>query len=378
MSDPVIPFYLSVSGDSPVELSNTVWRKDAIRVGRFVARNPIDGTDLRLDVTPNRLAKWVESFSQMKTNGVSVDLTIDHKRGAEAKRGTVTGMHIVGDRLMFDATPADEASQTLMARCPEVSVEIEPAFRDGEGREYGEAITAISICRKPVVPGQQPFERIAASRTSGDSNTTQPPLLMFSCNTPAHNKTPNEESTDMLTKEQIVKAKKTLGLDDKATDAQVAQKIMLSLDSAVQLAETKTKLDESEGVRKKLSGDLEALKLKSEPIKLSREVEVLSKRALSSDLNALVESACITPAVRDKLLPELSKPIMLSIPDGSDQPNFSVIVDALKGNKAAELATLLGEKTGSQTVNLSRQTPGDDAAGNVLVADAQSRAKAAS
>ncbi|MBL4699646.1 MAG: hypothetical protein JKX85_00170, partial [Phycisphaeraceae bacterium] len=88
----------------------------------------------------------------------------------------------------------------------------------------------------------------------------------------------------------------------------------------------------------------------------------------------------ITPAVKAKLMPELCKPIMLSIADGADRPNYAVIVDALAENKASDLAKLLGEQSGVQTFTLSRSTPGNDGTSsdgsNPLTADAQARSDA--
>lgn len=377
MNDLLVPFALAFTGTEPVCLSTTGsrrFRKDAIRVGKFVARNPIDGTDLHLNVTPERISKWIAANKLMRDNGVSVDLTKDHKRGADSKIGSVDELLAEGDVLHFDLTAADDDAAKLLQRCPEVSIEIEPNVKDGKGNVYGEAITAITVCRKPVIPGQQPFIPIAASREV-QSDTAAPPLIIFSRNQPDEPLPKNQES-DMLTKEQRAEAIKKLGLKNDATDKQVTDAIMLSLDTAPgsqdKIIELQTELDKSKQANTDLQAKLDA---GDKPITLSREVEVMSKRMLKGDLDKLVEQGCIAPAVVEKLMPELSKPIMLSIGAGADEPNYATIVNALAENKG--LADLLGEQTGGQTLTLSRQVPGgDDGTGNALLDDLKSHADA--
>lgn len=154
------PIIVNDRGCDPIKLSTSGrrYRKDAIRVGNFTARNPVDGSDVELNVTPERMLGWLNQFQAMKHDDRRIDLTVDHKRGAEAVRGQVTNMEIDGDTLYFECEAADDDAAALLGRCPQVSVEIEPPTT-----MYGEAITAISVCRKPVVGGQGAFERIAAS-----------------------------------------------------------------------------------------------------------------------------------------------------------------------------------------------------------------------
>jgi len=249
MMDPQVPFVLNTTGGTQPEKlaadqgNKPRYRKDAIRVGHFIARNPIDGSDLKLDVTPERLQQWAERFNQMRKNGVRVDLTVDHKRGAEAVRGDVTGMRLDGDRLLFDAEPADQESETLLQRCPEVSVEIDPDARDGQGNRYGEAIKAISVCRNAVVTDQQPFQRIAASqdpsRSAGDF------ALWFA---PQSGGDPKENSNTgshaLFTDEQKKQVRQKLGLDENATDEKLATGILSALDQAAEASQADKKLQE--------------------------------------------------------------------------------------------------------------------------------------
>lgn len=357
MSKPLlIPFALAVSGADPVFSDNKKtprrFRKDAIRVGKFIARNPIDGSDIELDVTPDRINKWHGAFSRMQANGVKVDLTVDHKSGAEAKRGEIINMLIDGDTLLFDSDLVDDDSVLLAQRCPEVSVEIEPGYKDGKGNEYGEAITAITICRKPVVPDQGPFLPIAASQ----SNRTDDQRFLIFCANSTQNANTGSETT-MFSEEQLKGIRQQLGLAEDIKDEEVASKIVASLQTVGEADKAKKDLTAAQTKITELEGKLEKANAGDKPITLSREVEVLSKRALSQDIKGLIDAGSITPACGEKLTGLLSTTVMLSIPAGADNPNYAGIIDALKENKVDELAKILGEKTGGQVVQLSRDTP---------------------
>jgi hypothetical protein len=142
-----------------------LYRKDVIRTGRWF----VPHMGVWLDVDAARLDHWAQQFTRMKAAGVSVDLTVDHRSGAEAKRGETLRLEREGDTLYAVVRPADEDSEALLRRCGEVSIEVERELIDGRGTKFSDAITAVSVCRKPVVTGQQPFERIAASRSTTDS-----------------------------------------------------------------------------------------------------------------------------------------------------------------------------------------------------------------
>lgn len=146
------------------------YRKDVIRTGRFF----VPKMRLWLEVTPDRMDRWVSTFDLMRRRGVKVDLTLDHldPGSAESKRGELVRLQRLGDTLYADVEVADAETELLLARCPEVSLELDQGFQDGLGNTYDEALTAVTICRQPVVPGQQPFLKIAASLRGGAAAPT--------------------------------------------------------------------------------------------------------------------------------------------------------------------------------------------------------------
>lgn len=135
------------------------FHKDLIRVGRFV--HPTEGWTI--DVTVDRLETWLSAFQKMRANGVDIEVTADHSDDAEAVRGYMIDAFIEDDTLFGVLEMRGEKGIELAEVVKNVSVEIAPDFTDGKGRHYGDTITAVAIGQKPVVPGQRPFERIAAS-----------------------------------------------------------------------------------------------------------------------------------------------------------------------------------------------------------------------
>ncbi len=166
-----------------------VLRKDFIREGKWTIKT--QGNVLPVD--KSRIKKWETNFKLFRERGISVPLTIDHIQvtdsagkpvlrkltpgQAEAKRGNVVNLFEQNGLGMCDVVPSDKEAETLMLRCPEVSLEMEKDFVDGHGNYYDEVITAITLTPIPIVPGQKMEwervdysnpEKIAASRDPRD------------------------------------------------------------------------------------------------------------------------------------------------------------------------------------------------------------------
>lgn len=101
-----------------------------------------------------------DNFDAMTANGVKVPIVDDHKETAAGARGYMVGyrekdgwfeplLQFIGDDAI------------RMAARNEISLGIKP-FTDGEGKEYGIAITHCGLTPSPVVPGQDGLR--AASR----------------------------------------------------------------------------------------------------------------------------------------------------------------------------------------------------------------------
>lgn len=354
-------------GITPGTATSRRFRKDAIRVGSY----DVPGLG---PVSQQRLGLWADMFGLMRERGVSVPLTVDHLPAskAEAKRGSIVGMLVEGDRLMFDTEVPDEECETLLGRCPEVSVEITPNFRDGKGNLYPEAITAISLTPVPIVPGQEPFQRIAASRTAANgagSGTAESLVYRLSVHSPAAS-----ETSAMFSADQLKQLRTTLGVGDDVKDDQLAPKVLEALTSgktaASGLTEAATNLSRVSTERDTLKTQVESLQKGKAPEVDPDTIEEAADNR-KTKLSRLVETGRLTPAAlkvaEQKLVGEAGKRPAICLSRkaathaGLSEPIADTVIAILEANDPAELAKLLGQRTGGQTVSLSRQTPGGDA-----------------
>lgn len=403
--------------------------KDVIRTGRWW----VPRLQAWLNVTPERMDQWVKTCKLMLDRGVSVDVTADHAEGAEAKRGQITELYRDGDKLMMKCNFADPASLQLAQRCPEVSLELEQDFEDGHGNKYDEAITAVTITRQPVIPGQEPFKKIAASRPRG----------RVICLSAADSKGGNSDSSTRNSKmaeennsvsgisEQDVKdLARILNVDAEGSVEEIFKRILAEAreldgdskdEDAGEMAEMaelgpapgsagakamwaqvsdagkKTKKGGYSGMKGKwvkmglsLHAVVDVLEdAKAAKLELSRKgspeidpdaLEMAADGA-TTKLQGLVDACKITPACRDRLSQLMvgksgeGKGIYLSrkaaTHAGLASPIATAIIDALGTNEPGEIVRLQGEKSKSQKVTLSRQVPGGDAGLSQADKDAQ-------
>lgn len=341
-----------------------LFRKPVIRVGKFHVPLPA-GRMFELDVTPERLTKWAANFARMKQAGVRTDLTRDHERSATARLGDVLDLKVDGDQLIATAKPADDDAAKLLDRCPEVSIEIEPNYRDGSGNVYDEAVTAVSVVRQPVVPDQQPWERIAASLNSRTTDRTV--LLMASDDQtePTGDATTDPTgATSMFSADQIKTIRERLKLGRDINDEQLPDKVLASLQTlSDDRAKAASDLEAAQKQIEELRQQNKQLVEKSEPIKLGRDVEGVLQEAVDARLEMLIQEARITPAAAKKLGDQIKAggALMLSREsNGGNRSRAMEILDALRENDPVQLAKIVGEKTGLQLGRLADPLQDDD------------------
>jgi hypothetical protein len=370
-------YYLSLPETAQFNKTDAPRRflKDVIRAGQFF----VPHMGIWLDVDTKRIDDWVTQFSRMHANGVNVPLTIDHAQTADAVRGSITRLFRQGDELMMECEVPDDDSAALLARCPHVSLELEKKVKDGTGASYDEAVTAVTITPKPVVPDQQPFQRIAASRDgaadpSGKNDVVV--LRLTAIKDPQHKGAPLNpaRSTPMpvtLTAEQATALMTALGISG-VPDDQVAGKLV---EGVTGLA---TKVKGHDTTIASLNTELTTVKASLTEAGKAKmpeiDVDALEEAADSTKtkLGLLVEKAKITPAVKAKLegiflgsdgkRPAICLSRKAAAHAGLPAPIARAVIEALEDNDAAALSKTLGEKAGPQTVRLSRDIPdGGDA-----------------
>lgn len=319
------------------------FRKDAVKVGTY--SHPHDGWTETFDAA--RMDRWCSTFAQMRENGVNVTFVEDHKN-PDARSGKIRGyiedMYREGDDLMVVVEAIGEDGIKLCETCKEVSAEIE-SFTDGKGNSYEDAILSIAACELPVIGGQRPFERIAASCIGNKSNK-KIPILRLASDTPG--------DTDMTPLLEAIG--KLVGADDITDDNAVEKMLAFGTSHTEQGAEVTT-----------LKGQLADLQTKAGKGKMPEvDEDVLEDlaEAREGELDALVTAGNITPAARKGIAaaiigdPGKRRTLGLSTKVakhlGFTTPIAKQIIDALKENDPAVLMRLR-EQTGPQRLSLTHE-----------------------
>ena len=323
------------------------FRKDMISVG--VYRHPYH--EWSMDVTPERMDKWVATFSVMRANGIDIEVVVDHSMDAEAVRGYLVDMFREGDTLYGIHELIGEDSIKLAQTVKNVSVLIEKEYVDGKGVSYGEAITHSSIVQQPVVPGQEGFVPIAASR--GVNSPTS--IFVLSVEGTNNKQNPQEKT---MTAEMLKQIREILGAGEDFTEENMLTRLAERI-----TADTDEKLKLSKDMAE-LKGQVESLKSKDKTAS-KVDPDILDDRAENAEekIDGLVEKAKITPKVAASLKeilvgePTKRNAYMLSRKvSGTDKSVTYKILGALAENDSVEL----GEKTKSQSLSMSRSVPNAD------------------
>ena len=325
-----------------------LFKKDMLKIG--VYEHPVFGWTL--DITEERLHRFVAAFKSMREAGVDVEVPLDHSSSAAANLGYVVDMFVEPDEdgvltLYGMHEIRGEEAINIIERNKNVSVLIDKDFKDGKANSYGEAIVHSSVVQQPVLPGQGDFEAVDVAASKCVAGKI--PVLTLSKLT---------RSTDM--DEKTLKfLRELLGAGDEVT----AENVLSRLEG--RFNETKEKMSKLDEKVVTLTGEVESLKAsKSGDDKTASKIDPNLAEQMGTtgeqQLSLLVEAGKITPAVKDKLCSVLvgksgSRNVMaMSIGDNSEPSILTSVVEALKDNDVV----LLNEKTGLQVMEMSRQIPG--------------------
>lgn len=319
-----------------------IFKKEMLSVGHYI--HPV--WEWHLDITEDRLHRFVSTFRQMKENGVDVEVPIDHSLSAADNYGYVVDMSVEknsrGVLAIFGLHKMlEDEGISLAKRNKNVSVLIERDFVDGKGNHYGEAITHSSIVQQPVVPGQDDFEAVAASIIDKSSL----PVLFLSI------------GEKQMNEEMLKKFRELLGTDDSLTAENALSRLEEHINGlSNQKGELQKQIVDLKAEVDQLKASSKANSTVSIDPNLAEQMGVTAEERLS----LLVQKGKITPAVKDKLAASLvgvsgKRNVMaLSIGKDGSKSVLSMVIDALQENDPVKL----GEQTGAQV--LSRQVPGDE------------------
>lgn len=323
------PTSATVQGDDGVPRRK--FRKDLIKTGTYVK----DSEGIEFQITSDTLRHWVQQFSQMKANGVKVPIPSGHKNAGDAdkNRGYVEDIFIVGDMLVMSCEMIGKEGIEAAAKS-DVSIYSPEDLKDGHGTVYERPIEHVALCTDPVVPGLGEFIPLAASQSA------------------------KGKAMDLK------KIKEVFNIEEDLTPENV-EALVLS-----KHADTVKTLEELGAKLKVLEVSLE----KKDGPKPDPQLVSLSSDNRKMKLEGLVAAGRITPAV----LAKLSKlyvdhiPVALSLSNGTAN-QFDLVFEALKENDPV----VLKEMTGKQVTLSALDNPVEGDKPNMLVADAERRAKEA-
>jgi hypothetical protein len=327
--------------------------KTILKVGHY--EHPTDGWEF--DVTPDRLEGYAKTFSQMQSNGVDVGVVKDHSFKADSSLGFITDMFVDGDELKAVHELRGHDAIALAQKLPRTSVYIDPAFKDGTGKEYGEAIVHNSIGQAPVVPGMTD-EFVPIDKEHKAAIFSYAGELKFSQEgDPEGGDGSASGDSDTLSPETMKLVAEKLGVDvddDEALKAAVKQ----LLDG-----ETPTEEDFEKAVADALDALEEGGGLE-DPKDLDPDTANLLAESVETIAASCVEKGALLPVVKDGLVKLLVGPegerngfALSARVSGSKRPLAMAIFDLLAKNDPIKLA----EKTGAQVIAASRTDPDADA-----------------
>ena len=326
------------------------FRKDAVKVGTYW--HPKAGWIE--EFSADRMDRWCAAFGKMKANGVPVEFFADHDptttKRSDDIRGYVDDMWRDGNELMVVVEAVGEDGIKLCETCRNVSAEIEREFKDSKRNEYGEVIAALVACEKPIITGQRPFERIAASHHNGEQK------IAVLVELPDGGEIPNEDG-DM--DKQLLSLIGKLGDTDDVTEDN-------ALTVLGEVAEaSKTKDEEIVTLKADLTAE-QAKKASGKMPEVDEDVLEDIGETRTTELSLLVAEGKITPAVAKKLSTILigasGKRLTFGLSTkaakafGLDAPLAKQVIEALKLNDPVKL----GEKTRSQTLSLVCPDPDEN------------------
>lgn len=328
--------------------SSLLFRKELIHVGRHVK------DDKEIVVTDDLVDHWVSTFREMRDDGLSVPVPVEHTTDPEKNRGHVVemerGVNSQGLVALYGYIEFIDEDAARLAKSAKVSIYMPPEFSSGKGKTYDKPITHVALTDYPVVAPMDEWEPIAAS---------------FS-----------KETVMKLT--QAVKA--ALGKlkfeydeekDDEESLAQALGKAVAKLaeDEEKREEEAAKAANDDEGKEDKSASDDE----KKEMSISMAHVEML-KENREAKLDRLVEKGAITPAVKKRLMEKFGseKTLRLSLSSERYDDGFSDVIESLRDNDPVVLGSQTGGQSGRTAVALSREHM--DPAKNPLIADANRRA----
>ena len=149
------------------------WRKSA-RDGKYI--HPTKGFEL--SITAERRKAWANNIKEANRAGVEIPVVEDHKESASNTLGYVIDARNNGEWYEELHQYLGQSACDLALR-NKISIGIDPDFKDGTGKRYGESVRHSAVTPIPVIPGTGDAEPLFASRGAAvDSDLFLPAALL--------------------------------------------------------------------------------------------------------------------------------------------------------------------------------------------------------
>jgi hypothetical protein len=367
------------AGNWPSEVAGqpaTYFWKEMIHAGNYV--HPTRG--YALDVDQNRLVRWAATGERMLAAGVPIPINCDHSDRARDVVGYVKQFKVDGDQLLGLCQFIGPDAALTAAR-NWVSVGINPDFKDGEARKWGEAIVHLALTPVPVVPDQGGF--LAAARDgeigdtlilAADTEPTPPPQAASASapsNAPAGAEDGEDAEVDVAcTAAQLALLQQLLpgGADLSGEDclARIIQHLQALADSDEDDDEDD---DEEPDLSVQLAGQLSAANQRIAelsariPAAPGPELQAALVEVARAKFDAAVNRGGLSPAARDRLVAALVQSTdgtanVLALSRAANPGGQSALALAIADILLENQAISLGSATGLQT--LPRAVPGEE------------------
>ena len=329
-------------------LSDGRFRKEVIREGTWVhpTRN------FRLAVTRDRMQRWVEKFRLMRKRGIRVPVPFGHSYDPKDNAGFVEDLELDGNVLVAVLSiPRDEDARKMGTTVRDVSISVNPDFRDGQGRRYGEVIEHVALTTRPVVPGQGDFvplslpdggqaelwrfevEDLRPRRLAGDSQVPAARSAEDASDVEA-------EASDDARDDPSAQGDKERPESSSAVEADM-EPVALAADHQPPNppAEPGPEAEPADTARE-LAEDGEAAAL-------ARRLDDLQRASLDRELDDLLRCGRLTPAMREpaRRLLALDEPVAVQFADGPGQVDVAAELRALLEAVPEHALIDLGERT---------------------------------
>jgi hypothetical protein len=300
-------------------LSPGRFRKELIREGTWV--HPTQ--HFQLTVTRERMQRWVEKFRLLRERGIRIPVPFGHSYDPKDNAGFLEELVLEGNALFAVLViPRAEDAGKLGATVKDVSISINPDFRDGEGRRYGEVIEHVALTTRPLVGGQSDFLPLQLPDGS------QVEVWRFS---PASLR-PRAEGVRQREPEQAkapVSAPAQQEGKPEVKEAPVAGKAQTSSNSpAAADAQTGGKAHAAPGRQAPRDASVRS---EAPALAFARELAQLRQSALERELGELLRAGRLTPAMREpaRRLLALEGPVSLQLAAGETRLDVAAEVRAL-------------------------------------------------